>query len=74
MRYSRFAALFAAICRVPTTADGFKAGVASKVITPTEPMWMAGYASRNKPGEGKRHDLYVKALASKTRPATAACW
>jgi hypothetical protein len=41
----------------------FKAGTASRVITPGEPMWMAGYASRNKPAEGKEHELYVKALA-----------
>ena len=44
-------------------ADGFKAGTASKVITPTEPLWMAGYSSRNKPCDTKRHDLWVKALA-----------
>jgi putative membrane-bound dehydrogenase-like protein len=44
-------------------AEGeYKAGVAVKVITPTEPMWMAGYAARNKPSEGKVHDLYAKAL------------
>lgn len=41
---------------------GWKAGVASAVITPTEPMWMAGYAARNKPSEGKIHDLNAKAL------------
>ena len=41
----------------------WKAGVAVKVITPSEPMWMAGYAGRNKPAEGKEHDLHVKALA-----------
>ena len=41
----------------------WKAGVAKEVVTPQEPMWMAGYASRNKPFEGKVHDLYVKALA-----------
>ena len=41
----------------------FKAGVASIVITPDEPMWMAGYAARNKPSEGKVHDLHAKALA-----------
>jgi putative membrane-bound dehydrogenase-like protein len=40
----------------------YRAGVAVKVITPTEPMWMAGYAARNKPAEGKVHDLYAKAL------------
>jgi hypothetical protein len=44
-------------------ADGYKAGTASKVITPTEPLWMAGYSSRNKPCDTKRHDLWVKVLA-----------
>ena len=44
-------------------APGYKAGTAAKVITPTEPLWMAGYASRNKPCEVKHHDLWVKALA-----------
>lgn len=42
--------------------EGYKVGVAIKVITPTESMWMAGYAARNKPAEGKVHDLYAKAL------------
>src|SRR6266581_116446 len=41
----------------------FKAGVARRIITPAEPMWMAGYGNRNKPAEGKIHDLFVKALA-----------
>lgn len=42
---------------------GWKAGVAKIVITPDEPTWMAGYASRNKPSEGKVHDLYARAVA-----------
>ncbi len=41
----------------------WKAGVASVAITPEESMWMAGYASRTKPSEGKVHDLYAKALS-----------
>jgi hypothetical protein len=41
----------------------FKAGVAVTVITPSEPMWMGGYGARNKPAEGKTHDLFAKALA-----------
>src|SRR6516165_3291536 len=41
----------------------WKAGVAVRVITPSEPMWMAGYGARNKPAEGKVHDLHIKALA-----------
>jgi neutral ceramidase len=44
-------------------APRWKAGVATQVITPKEPMWLAGYASRKKPSEGKEHDLFVKALA-----------
>lgn len=41
----------------------WKAGVAEVVITPERPQWMAGYAARTTPSEGKIHDLYAKALA-----------
>ena len=41
----------------------WKAGVATVVITPEQPIWMAGYAARNKPSEGKVHELQAKALA-----------
>ena len=41
----------------------WKAGVASVVITPDDSMWMAGYAARKGPSEGKVHDLWAKALA-----------
>jgi hypothetical protein len=44
-------------------AGTWKAGVAVKIITPAESMWMAGYGNRNKPSEGKLTELYVKALA-----------
>ncbi len=50
----------------PETASAFsegKAGLAKIVITPEKPVWMAGYAARNKPFEGKLHDLFAKALA-----------
>jgi len=40
----------------------WKAGTAAVVITPDEMMWMAGYASRDKPAEGKVHDLNAKSL------------
>ncbi len=43
--------------------EEFKAGLASTVITPDQPMWMAGYAARTKPSEGKVHDLRAKAIA-----------
>ncbi len=49
----------------------WKAGVAVRVITPPESMWMAGYASRTKPAEGKEQDLFVKALALEDPAGTA---
>ncbi len=47
----------------PAEALMWKAGVATTVITPATNMFMAGYASRNKPSEGKAQDLFAKALA-----------
>jgi hypothetical protein len=45
---------------VPAT---WKAGTATVCVTPEKFLWMAGYASRNKPAEGKVQDLFAKALA-----------
>ena len=44
---------------VPAT---WKAGLASIVVTPEKFIWMAGYAGRDKPAEGKWQDLFAKAL------------
>lgn len=41
----------------------WNAGAAKVSITPTEPVWMAGYASRSGPSEGAIVDLYARALA-----------
>lgn len=49
--------------RAASIAQDFKAGLAKVVITPDQPVWMAGYAARNKPSQGKAHELYAKALA-----------
>ncbi len=43
-------------------AGEWKAASASVVITPEQPMWLAGYASRDKPSEGTLHDLRAKVL------------
>ena len=43
-------------------ASGWKAGIARTVITPDENIWMAGYAARTQPANGKTHDLWAKAL------------
>jgi hypothetical protein len=40
----------------------WKAGVAKAIITPEHLMWMSGYGARDKPAEGKLHDLCAKAL------------
>lgn len=44
-------------------SGAIKAGAGRCVITPEQSMWMAGYASRKSPSEGKVHDLWAKALA-----------
>jgi hypothetical protein len=58
---------FIVIALVATTqqvdAGGWKAGVAKIKITPEKPMWMMGYASRNKPATGTMTELWTKALA-----------
>jgi hypothetical protein len=43
------------------TPPTWKAGFARVVITPDQPMWMSGYASRTAPAEGKETDLYARA-------------
>jgi neutral ceramidase len=46
-----------------SVTDGWKAGVARAVITPEQPVWIAGYASRDHPSEGTLVDIWVKVLA-----------
>lgn len=50
-------------CAAPVFAAGYQAGVARVDITPREPIWMSGYASRNHPSTGVRQPLWAKALA-----------
>jgi hypothetical protein len=62
--------LILSFCHTPVSAQvrnykGWKAGVARGVITPDQPLWMAGYANRDHPSEGKLVDLWAKALALK---------
>lgn len=48
----------------------WKAGSGSVVITPEQPMWMAGYAARNKPSEGTEQELFAKVLILEDRAGT----
>ncbi len=51
------------VCADAQTEPQWKAGVAKVKITPTESIWMAGYAARTKPSEGVQTELYLKAVA-----------
>lgn len=44
-------------------AVGWSAGASRVTITPNEPVWMAGYASRTQPGQQKASELYARGLA-----------
>ncbi|MDZ4286396.1 MAG: neutral/alkaline non-lysosomal ceramidase N-terminal domain-containing protein [Prosthecobacter sp.] len=48
---------------LPAAAAGYKVGVGKADITPTEPVRLAGYASRSKPFESIDQHLFAKALA-----------
>lgn len=63
MRTVLGSALLAGACCGVAADNGWKAGVGVADITPTGPVWMAGYASRNHAAEGTLQPLHVKALA-----------
>ncbi|HZZ80360.1 MAG TPA: neutral/alkaline non-lysosomal ceramidase N-terminal domain-containing protein [Gemmataceae bacterium] len=55
--------LTVSVTHAQETPGSWKAGVATRVITPQKNVWMAGYASRKEPAAGKAQDLFAKALA-----------
>ncbi len=60
----------------PVAADEptWQVGVASAKVTPTEPMFMAGYASRKTPSEGVLSDLFIKVLVLQDAAGQRAVW
>jgi hypothetical protein len=66
-------ALIACLSVVGVPAKGraadpeWKIGIASVKVTPAQPIFLAGYASRNKPYDKIAGDLYVKALVLEDR-------
>jgi neutral ceramidase len=54
----------------PALAGTWQAGAAKHKITPTEPMWMAGYGSRTHPATGFLNDLWAKALVLEDEQGT----
>ncbi len=57
------ALLFSCMFMCSARAQSWKAGAAKVNITPDHSMWMAGYANRDKPAQGKMTELWAKALA-----------
>lgn len=62
-------ALSLAVSAKPASAADpeWKVGIARMKITPEQPLYMAGYASRTKPFEKVTADLFAKALALEDR-------
>ena len=52
------------LCTISASA-AWQAGVARVDITPSQPIWMGGYAARTHVSEGVRQHIFVKALALK---------
>lgn len=46
-----------------TAREPWSVGTATRVITPEQPMWMAGFGGREKPSEGVAEDLHARAVA-----------
>jgi hypothetical protein len=55
--------ILAVLAAAGLTHAAWQAGTAAVPITPSESIWLAGYAARTKPSEGVRQDIFVKALA-----------
>jgi neutral ceramidase len=54
---------FAFVLQTSAQTLEWKAAAAKTVITPTEPMYLAGFANREVPAEGTAMELHAKALA-----------
>ncbi|MDC0259023.1 neutral/alkaline non-lysosomal ceramidase N-terminal domain-containing protein [Verrucomicrobiales bacterium] len=63
MKVVIFALTFLAAASHAVEPYPWKAAVASEKITPTEEVWMAGYAGRKGPMESVKRDIFAKALA-----------
>lgn len=48
----------------------WKAAAAKAVITPKEPMYLAGFANREVPAEGTAMELFAKSLAIEDKQGT----
>jgi hypothetical protein len=63
IRATSFVALLIIVAPLEAAEQLWKAGTAKAVITPAQPIWLAGYGGRDKPADGKVTDLWLKVLA-----------
>src|SRR5262245_657994 len=71
-RYLAVLCVVAALATSPSEAQeaDWKVGVGRVKITPPQPVFMAGYAARNKPYERIHDDLYAKVLVLQDKEET----
>ena len=55
-------------------ATALQAGIGAADITPTEPIRMAGWSSRDRASEGVSHPIYAKALALRDAAGHTGVW
>jgi Neutral/alkaline non-lysosomal ceramidase, N-terminal len=76
LRIVPLASLFCCLGMIGANASAqeseWKIGLARVKITPQQPIFMAGYASRNKPFESVHDDLYAKAIVLEDAAGTRA--
>jgi hypothetical protein len=60
-----------ASCTLFAAPAHFRAGAAKLLVTPSEPIWLSGYASRTQPSQGVLQDIYVKAAAFESNGETS---
>ncbi len=56
------------------SAAALSAGIGVADITPTDPIRMAGWASRDRPSDGVSHPIYAKALALRDAGGHTGVW
>lgn len=63
--------IFLLLAALALPAQPWLAGAAKVNVTPTEPIWLSGYANRTQPSQGVLQDIYVKAAAFRRDGATS---
>jgi hypothetical protein len=55
--------LLGLVLALPVVAGDLQVGIGRIKITPEKPIYLSGYASRKKPSEGVKLDIWAKAMA-----------